>query len=285
MGTAKGRAKERERESWSQVAAGWARHDDRLRSSLSPVSERMLAAVNLKPGRRVLDIASGTGQPALLAAERVGPKGRVLGIDLVDEMLAFARAKAADRSLRNIEFRQADGETLDVPAGSFDAVFIRWGLMFMPDALACLKRARDALDRGGRIAVTCFAGAERNPWASVPLSVIRRHVDVTPPAPGTPGLFSFADPLHLRTALESAGFADVTVDEVLFLMGGEFADGAAFVEFLLDISGPISALLGGLHDDARQRVVRAIARDIDMLEPGGRIAMPGVTWLAHARKA
>ncbi len=277
--------KAREQESWTQVAAGWARHDDRLRASLGPVSERMLAAVDLKPGKRVLDIASGTGQPALLAAERVGPKGRVLGIDLVDEMLAFARKKAAERGLRNIEFRQADGEALDVPAGSFDAVFIRWGLMFMPDALACLKGARDALGRGGRIAVTCFAGADRNPWASVPLAVIKRHVEVTPPAPGAPGLFAFADPVRLRTTLESAGFTDVAVDEVLFLMGGEFVDGASCVAFLLDISGPVRMLLAGLDDDARQRVARAIARDIEMLEPGGRIAMPGVTWLAHARKA
>lgn len=280
-----GTAKEREQESWSQVAAGWARHDDCLRSSLSPVSERMLAAVNLRPGKRVLDIASGTGQPALLAADRVGPKGRVLGIDLVDEMLAVARQKAADQGLRNVEFREGDAEALDVPAGSFDAVLIRWGLMFMPDPAACLEGAHAALNRGGRIALTCFAGPERNPWASVPISVIKRHVEVTPPVPGAPGLFAFADPSRLRAALESAGFADVSVDEVLFLMGGEFRDGASFVAFLLDISGPLRGLIADLDDEAQQRVALAIARDIEMLEGHGRIAMPGVTWLAHARKA
>ncbi len=280
-----GTPKEREQESWREVAAGWARHDDRLRSSLSPVSERMLAAVNLKPGKRVLDIASGTGQPALLAAERVGAKGHVLGLDLVDEMLAFAREKAAELGLRNIELRQGDAEALDVPAGSFDAVLSRWGIMYMLDAAACLSRARTALVRGGRIAVTCFAGPERNPWASVPISVIKRHVEVTPPAPGAPGLFAFADPVSLRALLESAGFTDVSVDEVLFLMGGEFADGASYVNFLLDISSPIRRLLAGLDDETHKRVVGAIARDIEMLEGGGRIALPGVTLLANGRKA
>src|SRR5262249_17470338 len=151
-----------------------------------------------------------------------------LGTDFVEEMLVFAREKAMKRGLDNVDFRRVDAEELEVASGSFDAVLIRWGIVFMPDPIACLRRARRALRTGGRISVACSAEAQRNPAIGVPLSILKRHVD----APDAPGVFAFSDPDRLRSALRDAGFADVELDQVPIEEGGEHDDGFAFVAFV-----------------------------------------------------
>src|SRR3990170_5112484 len=132
--------KERQRQEWGLAAAGWRKHDARLIENAAPVTRRLLALAGLSPGMRVLDIASGTGEPALPAAEVVGPGGRVVLTDQSEEMLAVAREKAEARGLRNVEFRVADGEELEAGDGEFDAVLCRWGIMFMPEPVRCLRQ-------------------------------------------------------------------------------------------------------------------------------------------------
>jgi SAM-dependent methyltransferase len=204
--------KELEHLSWTEAAPAWRRYDTRIRTTFAPVTERMLQAACVGADARVLDIACGTGEAALAAAEQVGPGGFVLATDFVAEMLAFAREKAVQRGLDNVVFRRVDAEELEVPAGSYDAVLVRWGIMFMSDPGACLKRARAALRSGGRIAVTCWAGPERNAWAG-PVSA--------------PSLFAFADPDRLRRAMEDAGFEDVVIDEVHVGFAGEIGEPGA----------------------------------------------------------
>ena len=89
--------KQREHRSWTGVAPGWRKHDERLVAASAPVTARMLHLLQVRPGTNVLDIACGTGEPAIAVAERVAPGGRVVATDFVDEMLAFAREKAARR--------------------------------------------------------------------------------------------------------------------------------------------------------------------------------------------
>ena len=137
--------KQQQHETWNQAAAGWKKHDDRLQETTRPVTERLLQLAGMGPGKRLLDIASGTGQPGLSAAEMAGPDGFVLLTDMSEEMLAVARQKAAARGLTNVELRTVDGESLDVEPGSFDAVTCRWGIMFMPEPVRCLRQALAAL--------------------------------------------------------------------------------------------------------------------------------------------
>ena len=277
-------AKDREHANWTHFVPGWRMHDTRLRSCFAPVTERMLQAAHVGAGQRVLVIATGTGEPAIPAAEQVGAQGRVLGTDVVEEMLAFARDKAARKGLTNIEFRRVGAEELEVAAGSFDAVLIRWGIEFMPDPLGCLQRAWSALRSGGRIAVACWASPERNPWAAIPLAVIQRHADVAPATPGAPALFAFADPDKLRGALLSAGFSGVELDEVHVLNGGEFEDGAAYFAFIRELAGPIAWLFAQLTPALQQRVADEVAREAAAFRSGTKVGVPGVTWVAHGRR-
>ena len=197
-------------------------------------------------------------------------------------MLAFAREKATLQGLSNVEFRCIDAEKLDVPDASFDALTCRWGIMFMPDPVEALRRARAALRGGSRVAVATWANPQRNPFASVPLSVVRRHIDLPTPPPGTPGIFAFADPARLRSTVEEAGFSDVAVEEVEVTFM-EVESGAAYWNIMRDIAGPIIALIGQLPEAERERVHTEICEAAEALRVGDRVIVKGVSLVASGR--
>jgi enediyne biosynthesis protein CalE5 len=265
---------------WRTVAPGWMKHDERMRHITLPLTRRMLSTV--ERGHRVLDIATGVGDPAISIAEKVGPSGSVLATDLVAEMLAFAREKATERGVKNIEFRQVDGEGINAPAGSFDAVTMRFGLMFMPDPEWCLTRTRTALKPGGSIALATWAAPQKNPWAAVPMATLGRHVEMPKPPPGAPGLFAFADSGRLESTVKSAGFSDVRVEEVEVAMS-DFDKGADFWAFMMDVAGPIAMLFATkVPPEKRAAVAAEIARDVEAAG-GGTARLKGVALLATAR--
>jgi len=275
--------KTRERESWASAAAGWGRRDELLREGAAPVTERMLELAAIAPGQRVLDIASGTGEPAISIARAVGENGRVVGTDLVDEMLAYARRKAANEGLDNIEFRCVDGESLAVGEGLFDAVTIRWGLMFMPEPQSCIALAHGALQTGGRISVACWAAPEKNPFISLLTQTLDRYMDVPRPPPGAPGIFSMADPDRLCGVLESAGFINITLEEIEFTIV-EVEDGQAYWEAMSDLAAPVMRLVRQLGEQARVAFISDVIDTANAEMTGGRLRMQGTTWIAAAEK-
>jgi len=243
----------------------------------------MLAAAAIGAGNRVLDIACGTGEPPIPAAVQVGPTGFVLATDFSEPMLAVAREKARYHGLGNIEFRRVDGEEVDV-GGGFDAVLIRFGIMFMPDAPACLKHAYRALKTGGRISAATWTAADRNPWLLLPITAIKRHVEVPAPPPDAPGLFAYADPTRLRSTFEAAGFVDVRLDEVPITVAS-FTAPLEYFRFITELSAPLSALLAKVSPETRAQIE---ADAIELLTPhvvGGTLAIGGVAWVASGQRA
>jgi ubiquinone/menaquinone biosynthesis C-methylase UbiE len=277
------KAKQAQQQSWTAVAPGWRKNDAILVEAAAPVSERLLDRAGIERGMRVLDIASGTGEPAIPAARRVGAGGFVLGTDFVEPMLQFAREKAASAGLGNVEFRCVDGEVLDVESGSFDAATIRWGLMFMPDAVACMRQVHRALRSTARMAVACWAEPERNPWASLPMRHLLQAAQLPAPTPGAPGLFAYADPARLQNAVAAAGFASVTIEPVEITMTS-FDTAAEYWSYTLEMAGPIAALFGALPPSQQHEVAQAIMEDAERLSPGGRIVLRGVTWVASGTR-
>jgi SAM-dependent methyltransferase len=275
--------KETQLKSWIGVAPGWKKHDAYFTRSAAAASEKMLDAAGVGPGMRVLDIASGVGEPALVAARRVGPAGFVLGTDFVEPMLAFAREKAVAANLRNIEFRCVDGEALDAPASSFDAVTIRWGIMFMPDALACLRSAHAALKAGGRIAVACWAGPERNPWVSLPAGILMRLAGIPKPPPEAPGVFAYADPKRLEGVLAEAGFKNVAIEPVELPMI-DFDTFDEYWTWARELVGPVASMLEKLTPEQTAAAAAELKAEVAKLSPGGRTVLGGTTWVASGQK-
>lgn len=275
--------KEYQRNNWKSAAEGWRRRDELLRKGAAPVTERMLGLSGITSGSRVLDIASGTGEPAITAAQIVGESGQVIGTDLVDEMLVVAREKTTSMNLPNIEFHCIDAELLDYPAESFDATTIRWGLMFMPQPLDCLTATHKALKQNGRICLACWAAPEKNPFISVLLKTLSQYMDIPVPVPGTPGIFSFADPERLHNVLASAGFYNIELEEMEIDVI-EVEDGKAYWEAISDLAAPVMALVDQLEHTDRLNYIDEVISVADALKQGDTLRIKGTTWIASATK-
>jgi SAM-dependent methyltransferase len=250
------RYKEIQRRDWSAAAAGWRQWWPKIQEGLGPVSERLIALADVKPGDRVLDIATGIGEPAVTAARRVAPGGHVVATDIAPGMLEIARERAKELGLDNIEFRETDAEELDLPTEQFDVVLSRFGLMFLPDLGAALERIHAVLGPGGRLAAAVWGPPERAPLVAIPLQTVARELELPPPAPGTPGPLALADADALEAQVRQSGFADVRTERRDVTTPWESA--AEFVQFIQAIAAPIHNLLADQTPERREQVWEAI---------------------------
>jgi SAM-dependent methyltransferase len=146
----------RDAASYDGVALAFDRFSDRFSA---PLARRLLAAADVGPGDHVLDVGTGTGIVAFPAAARVGPEGTVLGVDISEEMLAAARAKAAGLlEPGHLAFRVMDAQALTLPEASFDVVVSLFAVHHLPDPPAAFKEMHRVLRPGGRLAIAVGSG-------------------------------------------------------------------------------------------------------------------------------
>ncbi len=194
---------------WGRTAEGWRKWLAVLEHAARPVSETMLDMAEIGHGQRVLDLATGLGEPALAAARRVGPAGRVLATDKTRQMLDFARERAFSCGLDNIEFRLMEMEAIDLPESGFDAVLCRWGLMFVADLGAVLQAVRRVLRPGGAFAAAVWSVPERVPTSSLAGRIVMKTLGLPSPWEGAGTPFALSDIARLRGTFEEAGFREV----------------------------------------------------------------------------
>lgn len=138
---------------------------------------RTIERLDLRPGARVLDVCCGSGASAIPAAKAVGATGSVLGVDLADDLLALARAKAEQCGYTNAEFRTGDLLDLDLPEAGFDAVVCVFGIFFVPDMQAGARALWRLVRPGGKLAVTTWGPCFLEPMSSRFWAAVR---DVNP---------------------------------------------------------------------------------------------------------
>lgn len=172
------------------------------------VTEALVAYARPQPGMTVLDLASGTGEPAISLASKVGPEGHVTALDLSADLLKIAEARTRQRGLTNVSTRQADAHNLQFPDASFDLITCRFGVMFFSDPDLALRETCRVLKPGRRACFLAWGPFEQPYWSST-MGVVRKHVGGPIMAPGGPDMFRFAQPGSLSAALRQAGFRDV----------------------------------------------------------------------------
>ena len=253
----------------------WRRYD-RMEARLTrPVSERMVELAKLQPGMRVLDVATGRGEPAILAAQRVAPNGSVLGVDLSAELLEMARERATSEGVTNLELRVTDAEALEgVPAGSFDRTLARWGLMYMAAPTLALAAARRAMVPGGILVAAVWAEPERVPYYTLPRRVLERYRPSTPIDFAAPGTFRYAHPERLRGDLSTAGFTIEHVEEldVDVMEADTDAELVAWVRAF-----GLGRLVDGLPEETQAAWERDLVEATDPLRRDGLVRLGGVT--------
>jgi SAM-dependent methyltransferase len=193
----------------AQTAAAWQKHYRAMKEQMAHVTNALVDAATPEPGMEVLDLASGTGQPALSLARRVAPAGRVTATDLNEDMLQALRVNARDEGVTNIETRVCDAQELPFPEAAFDLVTSRFGVMFFAETARALSEVRRVLRPGGRIAFLVWGPPVPGSYFGAAAVPVLRRLAVKPDPDG-PSPMRFAESGKLVRLVEAAGFTAVT---------------------------------------------------------------------------
>jgi ubiquinone/menaquinone biosynthesis C-methylase UbiE len=275
-------AKATQRNNWNAAATRWERWDTWFQKQTQPVSDWICRAAGLAPGHKVLDVACGSGEPAITAAEIVRPNGYVTAVDLADEMLCLARSKAARRARYNVEFLEMDAEHLQLNDDDFDAATCRWGLMFFPEPIRAAREIARVLRRNGSFVTTTWAAGDDNPWISMPGRVASRFIVPSPVPPDAIGPLRLSDAEMLSGILADSGFRSVSVTALSFFL--EFESLEEYWTNASTFSAPIENALGALALDQVKNLRRALLNEASQYLDGGTVRFPARAWGCYGVK-
>lgn len=230
--------------------------------------------------------AAGPGR-RLSTWPRVGPSGRVVGLDISAPLIGRALNLTASQGGKAVEVRLADAaQATFTPA--FDRIVSRFGVMFFDDAVAAFANLRRALKPDGRLVFVCWRGAAENDWTRLPMAAIRDIVPApAPDDPEAPGPFSFGERDRIARILIDAGYADIDIrpfdSPVQFGVGGT-ADAALddAVDHAIRV-GPLERALRGVSDAVRtQALAKVRLAFAGKVRPDG-VWIDGAAWIVSAR--
>jgi SAM-dependent methyltransferase len=238
--------------------ATWESGDfGKIARTIEEVAEQFMGRQPLGPGSRVLDVACGTGNLAMIAARR---GCAVSGIDIAGNLIEQARARSADAGLY-IDFTQGDAEALPFEDDQFDLVVSMFGVMFAPRPGVAVSEVRRVTRRGGRVA---FANWTPEGFIGKMFKVFAAHLP--PPPAGVPSPMGWGDEATVHSRLER-GFADVRSARRIALMRYPFSP-AETVEYFRQYYGPTRRAFASLDDPSQA----ALRRDLVDLQTAGNIA-------------
>jgi enediyne biosynthesis protein CalE5 len=250
--------KEDLRHGYDNAAPGWQKWWKTIESATEGVSKRLVELAEIKPGSKVLDIATGIGEPALTAAKQVGKTGEILAIDISPQMLSFAKERAISLGLQDVvEFKEGDAETIDLPSSTFDAALCRWGLMFFPNPKAGLSNIYSSLVKGGHFAAAVWATPDKVPFISVPMNIVLKETNSQPQR--TLGPFSMSDQNDLKKFFEESGFMHHIIERINVVSDFDSTDD--FTTFTIDHGGPaLQKILAAVTNERREQILKAISK-------------------------
>jgi SAM-dependent methyltransferase len=268
------RFREKLREEWTdaETVAAWRKWHIQLSSFTRGATEAVLEAARLGPGMRVLDLASGVGDPAISIAQRVGATGQVTGSDVGPGMIDFAAELARKKGLTNLDFRVVDVEALGFPDNSFDVVSSRFGVMFFTDQVKAFRECRRVLKPGGRVAFVVW-GRREQPFLGATIGVLMKYVDAPPPDPDAPHAFMFGERGLLASKLKAAGFAGAH-EEVRTVQGHWEGTPEEYWQQFTEVAAPFRPLVAKLTPETRAKVESEVFANLQKLADGAGFSMP-----------
>lgn len=272
---------------WNEVLVPkFIKYKHVLVDGLTHHSEAIFPSLPVRPGDAVLDIGCGFGDTAIKLAERVGPGGRVVGLDCCTAFLDYGRKDAADRGLENLTFVEGDA-LLEHFKPEYDFVFSRFGTMFFSNPVGGLRNMRSALKPGGIMTHIVWRTRDDNPWLSMAKDVVLEFL----PPPGEdartcgPGPFSMTDQPMVTKMMEIAGYEDITFKRVdaLVLVGRTVEDAINF-QLAIGPAGEVFREAGEAAEAKRAEIEAALAKAIDAQkkETDG-IVMASSSWVISGK--
>jgi ubiquinone/menaquinone biosynthesis C-methylase UbiE len=266
-----------QRKNWGNVAAGWKKWWKTFEKGGQKVSDKLVELAEVETGQRVLDIATGIGEPALTARRKIGDSGYLLATDISPEMLAIGRERARHEGLNNIEFKEGDAATLVLPSSTFDAALCRWGLMFLPSLSYTLKNIQRSLVSGGKFAAAVWAEPAKVPQLNIAMSIVRQYLQLPLPPTETPDPFSLADTNKLKNFLLEAEFNDVKSEN--FRVTFDFDSSEDYVRFTQDIAAPVNMMLANETAEKRAEIWNVVTDKVksQYVNENGRVVLDNET--------
>jgi len=256
--------------------SGWERAAGRYPDAFGPLTSqtipRLLAAANVAPGMRVLDVASGPGYVAG-AAEALGAKP--VGVDFSSEMV-----RQAARRYPGIQFHEGDAESLAFHDASFDAVLINFGVLHLARPDAALAEARRVLVAGGRCGLTVWAKPDVSVGFGIVLRAIETEGRMDVPLPDGPPFFRFSDPEEAARSMRAAGFVDPRVEQVPLRWRLESVD--ALYDAFVEGAVRTAALLRAQTPEATVAIRKAIVTGLGPYRRGDVFELPMAAVLSSA---
>lgn len=278
-------ANDEQAEFWgkSDMGSRWLTFEDQLDHLMTPVLDLVLDRAGLLGGMRILDIGCGTGASTLAAAQKVGPSGDVLGLDISQQFLDRAQRRAAN--LPNVRFQNADAQVADLTSLHRDALISRFGVMFFADPVAAFANMAQALRPGGQMTFAAWGGLSENPWFRVPhIAAVARLGQPPKVDRNAPGPLAFHDRDRVADLMAQAGLTDIRVEAVpLSLTGPADVNDAAALCTRVGPAARVIAHFDGTQDDVtavQNRVAEAFA---PFSSPDGT-RIPAVINLLQARR-
>jgi ubiquinone/menaquinone biosynthesis C-methylase UbiE len=255
-----------------QTVAAWRKWSAQIATFTRGVTDALLETAELRPGMRVLDLASGVGDPALSLAALVGPSGSVTASDIGPDMFSLAQEIAKKQGVTNIEFRIANAESLPFPDASYDALTCRFGIMFFPDLAKSLRECLRVLKPGGRATFVAFGNREQ-PFAGTTVGVLSKYVQMPPLDPDAPNMFMFGQRDRLRLAMVSAGFSNVR-EEFRTVPGRWSGSLEQYWQQFTEVGAPFRALISQLTPQNKAAVAAEVVAALGKFWNGREMIMP-----------
>lgn len=258
--------------------AGWQKvatcYDGLFGHLTTQCIEPMLEAVGACQGMALLDVATGPGYLAAAAAAR---GASVTAVDFSSTMVELARSRHPD-----VQFQEANAESLPFPDASFEALTIGFGLLHFSDPDKALAEARRVLRTGGRLAFTVWAAADKAVGFGLVARAIQAHGNLNVGLPDGPPFFRFSDPAECRRTLSALGFVRVQVSEIA--QTWRFPSAAAWIEGVARSTVRTAALLRAQSEEAMASIRAALieAAGSYRTDDGAiELSMPAVLACAH----
>ncbi len=242
------------------TAAAWQKYFPQMREQMAPITNALVEAAQPQPGMRILDLASGNGEPAITLARRVAPTGHVTATDLSEGMLSALRANAEADDVTNIETKVCDAHELPFADGTFDLVTSRLGLMFFADTPAALREIERVLRSGGRVAFLVWGPPGPGTYFGAAALPFMRRLAIKPDPDG-PGPMRFAESRKLATVLEGAGFANVE-ERSANLPTAYRGSPQELLTSMMDLAAPFRNAAATLPDEERTAAEQEALNDL-----------------------
>jgi len=259
---------------WRAAAAGWRRWEPQIVAMAQPVTLRMLEAMRLESGNRVLDVGCGFGDPTLAIADRVGEEGRVTAIEPAEEMVATGRQRAKSLGAENVAFESIAVEEFEAAPGSFDAVSGRWSFIFCTDVRETFRRVRGWMTPGGRIAVATWRPQAECPGFAAINTALNRQVALPTLDSTKPSMVQLSEPGQLEAALAAGGFRAIGVEPVRLSI--VMRDGEEFWQMMTEMGGSLRRTLASLTPEQIEAARRDVVAAVSEFSDGAVLRIPAV---------